>query len=155
GRRRGVDRRGRRRSGGGGRPDGTVPGGTAAGTDPRRRVDSGKRSRRPPAPGRVLSLSPTMRAVTFAVSIPRFILTRGLGRFTGSVVHGPLCGVRYGEVPVPPLPGPRWVRLKVLACGICGTDVGNLTFPASPALDPFGSFPAVPGHEVLARVEAV
>jgi threonine dehydrogenase-like Zn-dependent dehydrogenase len=36
--------------------------------------------------------------------------------------------------------------------GICGSDLGNLTFESSPAMEPFGSFPAVLGHEVLARV---
>ncbi|MBE0594919.1 MAG: alcohol dehydrogenase catalytic domain-containing protein, partial [Gemmatimonadales bacterium] len=56
---------------------------------------------------------------------------------------------------LPPLPGPRWVELEVIAGGICGTDIGNLSFSASPILEPFGSFPAVLGHEILARVASV
>ena len=32
------------------------------------------------------------------------------------------------------------------------TDIGNMTYSASPAMEPFGSFPAVLGHEILARV---
>jgi threonine dehydrogenase-like Zn-dependent dehydrogenase len=72
-----------------------------------------------------------------------------------SAVFGALSGLRLAERPEPEIPGPEWVRLKVLACGICGTDLGNLTYEASPLLEPFGSFPAVPGHEVLAQVEAV
>ena len=96
-----------------------------------------------------------MRALTFAVSIPGFLLARGLGRWTDSVYYGALSGLRLRDVPEPALPGPDWVRLRVRACGICGTDLGNLTFSASPAMEPFASFPAVLGHEVLGVVEAV
>lgn len=96
-----------------------------------------------------------MRALTFNVTVPGFLLARGLGRWTDSVLFGRLSGLRPAEVPMPTLPGPDWLRLRVRACGICGTDLGNLTFSASPALEPFGSFPAVPGHEVVGEVEEV
>lgn len=93
-----------------------------------------------------------MRAITFDVSVPRYLLGKGLGGVTSSVLFGALSGVRLGDVPSPGLPGPGWVRLRVLLAGICGTDIGNLTFSASPALEPFASFPAVLGHEILGRV---
>lgn len=96
-----------------------------------------------------------MRAVEFRVTIPGFLLARSLGRISEAAVFGGLSGLRLGERADPELPGPEWVRLRVLACGICGTDLGNLTFAASPILEPFGSFPAVPGHEIMAEVEAV
>jgi len=97
-----------------------------------------------------------MKAVSFDVTVPRYLLAKGLGGFTSSVTFGsPLSGLRFGDVPQPALPGPDWVRLEVLLCGICGTDIGTLTFSASPILEPFGSFPAVLGHEVLARVMEV
>jgi threonine dehydrogenase-like Zn-dependent dehydrogenase len=44
------------------------------------------------------------------------------------------------------------VSLDVVAGGICGTDMGNLLYAASPILEPFASFPAVMGHEILGRV---
>jgi len=93
-----------------------------------------------------------MRAVTFDVSVPRFLAARTLGRLTDAVLFGRPSGVSLEDVGLPTLPGPAWVRLRVLKAGICGTDIGTLTFSASPALEPFGSFPAVPGHEILARV---
>ena len=93
-----------------------------------------------------------MRAVSFDVSIPRFLAARTLGRVSDAVLFGRASGVRMREVALPPLPGPEWVRLEVLKAGICGTDIGNLTYSASPAMEPFGSFPAVLGHEILARV---
>lgn len=93
-----------------------------------------------------------MRAVSFDVTVPRYVLGKSLGRFTESALFGGLSGVRYGDVPEPPLPGDDWVRIEVLRAGICGTDIGTLTLAASPAMEPFGSFPAVLGHEILGRV---
>lgn len=93
-----------------------------------------------------------MRAVTFNVSIPSYVVGKILGKVTKSAIFGGLSGIRYGEVGEPDLPGDDWVRLEVLKAGICGSDIGNLTLKASPAMEPFGSFPAVLGHEVLARV---
>lgn len=96
-----------------------------------------------------------MRAVTFNVTVPSYLVSKGLGGFTESAVFGGLSGVRYNDVPSPALPGEDWVRLEVLKAGICGTDIGTLTLKASPAMEPFGSFPAVLGHEILARVVEV
>jgi L-iditol 2-dehydrogenase len=96
-----------------------------------------------------------MKAISFDISIPRYLLGKSLGGVTSAVTFGALSGLRLKEIPEPVLPGPRWVRLEVLAAGICGTDLSILTFGSSPALEPFGSFPAVLGHEILARVVEV
>lgn len=93
-----------------------------------------------------------MRAVTFNVTIPSYVVGKALGKFTESAIFGRLSGVRYDDVVEPDLPGDRWVRLEVLKAGICGSDIGNLTLKSSPAMEPFGSFPAVLGHEILGRV---
>lgn len=96
-----------------------------------------------------------MRALNFNVTLGGFARARTLGRFFELATFGPLSNLRLETIPAPELRGPEWVRLEVLACGICGTDLANLTYSASPALEPFGSFPAVPGHEILARVVEV
>lgn len=96
-----------------------------------------------------------MRAVSFDVTIPGYLLGKALGGVSEAFVFGRASGVRLGERSSPRLPGRDWVRLEVLKAGICGTDVGTLTFKASPAMEPFGSFPAVLGHEILARVKEV
>ena len=49
-----------------------------------------------------------------------------------------------------PEPGPRQVRIKVEACGICHSDV----FAATGAF-PGVHYPAVPGHEVAGRIDAI
>ena len=96
-----------------------------------------------------------MRAVTFNVSVPGFLIGKALGGVTESALFGALSGVRYGEVAEPSLPGDHWVKLDILAAGVCGTDVSTLTFNSSPSMEPFGSFPAVLGHEILGRVTEV
>ena len=77
---------------------------------------------------------------------------KSLGRVTQAAIFGGLSGVRYGDVREPELPGEDWVRVEVVKAGICGTDIGTLSLEASPAMEPFGSFPAVLGHEILGRV---
>ncbi len=62
-------------------------------------------------------------------------------------------GVRAEALPDPALPaGAGFVALEPLLAGICGSDLGLLTGRASPYLAPLTSFPAVLGHEVVARV---
>lgn len=96
-----------------------------------------------------------VRAVTFDVSVPRFLLAKSVGRVSDSVLYGAFSGVDLVDREPLPLPGPDWLRLDVIFAGICGTDIGNLTYAASPAMEPFGSFPAVLGHEILGRVTEV
>ena len=96
-----------------------------------------------------------MKGVTFDVSVPHFLLAKTVGRVTDSAFFGLLSGVRMRDLREPVLPGPEWVEIQVIAGGICGTDISNLTYSASPAMEPFGSFPAVLGHEILGRVKSV
>ncbi|MEZ4424386.1 MAG: alcohol dehydrogenase catalytic domain-containing protein [Gemmatimonadota bacterium] len=96
-----------------------------------------------------------MRAVVFGVTVPGFLLARSVGRVSRSATHGVLSGLRLRDWPEPVLPGPDWVKLSVLYGGICGSDLGNLSFTSSPLMEPFGSFPAVLGHEIVARVDEV
>ena len=58
---------------------------------------------------------------------------------------------RVGSVEIPkPTPGPSEVLVRILACGVCRTDLhvvdGEL---------PDGPIPIVPGHEIVGRVESV
>ena len=96
-----------------------------------------------------------MRGVTFNVSVSHFLLAKTAGRVTDAAFFGLLSGVRMRDLPEPELPGPDWVEIEVIVGGICGSDISNLTYSASPAMEPFGSFPAVLGHEILGRVKSV
>ena len=96
-----------------------------------------------------------MKGVTFNVSVPHFLLAKTAGRISDSALYGLLSGVKMSDLPEPQLPGSDWVKIEVVAGGICGSDISNLTYSASPAMEPFGSFPAVLGHEILGRVKSV
>lgn len=96
-----------------------------------------------------------MRGVQFDVSVRGFLTARSLGRVSESAVFGRLSGLAMESVQPPELPGSDWLRLRVLLAGICGSDIGYLTYSSSPAMEPFGSFPAVLGHEILAEVVEV
>jgi threonine dehydrogenase-like Zn-dependent dehydrogenase len=93
-----------------------------------------------------------MKAVVFNFSVPRYVVGKALGGITSSVTLGALSGVRLQDVPDPVIPGPQWARLRIIHTGICGTDISTLTLHTSPLLEPFGSFPCVLGHEILAEV---
>ena len=56
--------------------------------------------------------------------------------------------IALAETPREPR-APGWARLRVLACGICGTDLHlhhGMTMPAG------ADYPVYPGHEVAAEV---
>lgn len=94
-----------------------------------------------------------MTAIEFNVTVPGYLLAKSLGRVTDSAIHGRLSRLSLVDRPAPVLPaGDDWVRIDVLLCGICGSDLGNIAYQSSPAMEPFGSFPAVLGHEILGRV---
>lgn len=95
------------------------------------------------------------KAVRYRASVAGFALARSLGRVWPGVMFGPLGAVDMCAAPDPALPGPDWVRLEVSGCGVCGTDLSAISFASSPAMEPFASFPAVLGHEIVARVAEV
>lgn len=64
-------------------------------------------------------------------------------------VHGPQTGLSLDEVPVP-TPGNDELLLRVLACGVCRTDLHVLD-----AELPNLRYPITPGHEIVGRVVRV
>lgn len=95
------------------------------------------------------------RALEFRVSVPQYLLTRAATSLSATAPAGALGGLSAVERPRLSLPGEDWVLLEPIATGICGTDLATLAFRGPTALEPFASFPAVLGHEILARVSAL
>lgn len=93
-----------------------------------------------------------MKGLVFDLSIPKYVVAKGLGGLFPKVHYGKGSCLSLRELPAPALPGPGWVRLKSVLSGLCGSDMATLFFKASPQLEPFNSFPAVLGHEILAEV---
>lgn len=82
-------------------------------------------------------------------------------RYAAAVVAGRLArgeGARFGplslaDVDPPALPGPGWHRVTPLLAGICGSDLATVDGHAARYFEPLVSFPFVPGHEVVGRLE--
>src|SRR5688572_8966589 len=93
-----------------------------------------------------------MRGVVFDLSLPRYALARGLGKWMPSLYYGKASCIRLADVPEPRPPGADWAGLQPVLAGLCGSDLATIFLHQSPVLEPMSSMPCVLGHEVLARV---
>jgi L-iditol 2-dehydrogenase len=97
-----------------------------------------------------------VRAVVFDLSIPRYLVAKAAGKVALSLFDGDGSCLRVrGDFAEPNLPAEDWVKLRPIACGLCGTDVATVYFKHPPSVSPYASFPFVLGHEVLATVAEV
>jgi threonine dehydrogenase-like Zn-dependent dehydrogenase len=97
-----------------------------------------------------------MEAAVKALVVKRSMGRLGLARVASAVA--PAAAVRvgpldYGEVDDPDLPGPGWHRVHTSLAGICGSDLSMIEGHASTYFDDWVSFPFVPGHEVVGRLD--
>ncbi len=73
--------------------------------------------------------------------------------FPGTAEFNPLTHLRNEEVAEPKIAGESgWIRVKPVLSGICGSDAALVLGKSSPYLSPLTAFPAVLGHEVVARI---
>ena len=61
--------------------------------------------------------------------------------------------LHLGDIPEPELPARDWVRVQSVLSGICGSDLSAISGHASLYLDPLTSYPFVPGHEVVGKLD--
>ncbi|MGC2191712.1 MAG: zinc-binding dehydrogenase [Candidatus Dormiibacterota bacterium] len=96
-----------------------------------------------------------MRALVFEPAPHRLALAGVASRIRPDWTLGPFSPLSLRDIPEPPAPTAQWVRLRVLWSGICGSDVKQVLLQAGAdnPLSGLVSFPHVPGHEVVARVE--
>jgi len=99
-----------------------------------------------------------MRTIYVDKDIPRILLVSALRPVWPGAVLSSLAPARYAEVADPPLPGPRWVRVKTTQCGICASDLALLTVDAAPSIGP-SALPGTErfylGHELVGEVREV
>ncbi|MEW6724287.1 MAG: alcohol dehydrogenase catalytic domain-containing protein [Bacillota bacterium] len=96
-----------------------------------------------------------MKALQFIESVPRWLISKALGRFFPEIYTSKVACVVYREVPEPELPGEEWVKIKVKYAGICGSDLNLIFLHDSPSTSPFVSFPFTIGHENVGTVAKV
>jgi len=92
-----------------------------------------------------------MKALVYYRSVSRYLLAKGLNRLWPRTFFARLAPLRLQEMEFSP-PTPAWVVLRPRLCGICGSDLRLLKGAESFLLEPYASFPAVLGHEVVGEV---
>lgn len=98
-----------------------------------------------------------MSALVYDVTPVRWTLCKLIGFRRPAVFWSGLSGLKLRQVPVPELPSPRWLRLRPILGGICGTDFTAIAQKHHPAniLQVFSEMPALLGHENVSIVDAV
>ena len=99
-----------------------------------------------------------MRTICLSKDLVRILASRLLQPVWPGVVFSPLSPTRLMDIPEPPLPGPRWVRLRNRLCGICASDLHLLLIEGSLRASPIalpGTERAYLGHEVVSEVAEV
>lgn len=93
-----------------------------------------------------------MKAVVADVTVPRYVATRALSVVSSRAFLGPTSPIRLAEIPEPRLPGPAWVKVRIAAAGICGSDLHLVRLETSPSASVYASMPFVIGHENVGAV---
>lgn len=88
-----------------------------------------------------------MKAIIFEESIPKYVLTKILGKLNKSFYYSPFSCVKLTEIKEPDLPRGKYLKIKTIYGGICGSDINLITLKDSPTLSPYSSSPFVIGHE--------
>src|SRR5262249_32397179 len=99
-----------------------------------------------------------MRAIYVDKVIPKMLMVKALGPTWPGVVWSPLSSTTVADLPEPPLPGERWVKVRNHQCGVCATDLSLLNIHLDPAVGPAalpGNQRFYLGHEVISTVESV
>ena len=99
-----------------------------------------------------------MRTIYVDKDIPRILLTKALKPVWPGVIFSQVSPAHFKNLTDPPLPSPRWVRVKNTQCGICATDLSLLTVDADPRIAP-AALPGLQrfylGHELVGEIAEV
>jgi len=94
-----------------------------------------------------------VKALVFRHNLAREAASTIGGRVDQRAFVSRLAPVRIEDVPEPPLPTERWVRVRTTFSGLCGSDVKQILLNGARdnPLTALVSFPHVLGHEVVGR----
>jgi len=93
-----------------------------------------------------------MNTLVFERNLPRFAAARLMSSF-GSGRGAGVSPLRLADMDAPDLPGDGWHRVQPLLSGICGSDLSTLDGRSSRYFEALVSFPFVPGHEIVGRLQ--
>lgn len=96
-----------------------------------------------------------MKALYFDNSLPRIVMVQAASLLYRQAALLPFSPTHYAEVPEPEIPNPRWLKVKNLACGLCGSDIHFMFMEMDPKCFPAAT-PGIArkylGHELLGEV---
>lgn len=96
-----------------------------------------------------------MKALYFENSLPWVAALKAATLFDKFAALGPVSPLKYAEIPEPGLPDARWLKVRNLACGLCGTDLHFMFMEMDPLCFP-AAIPGIRrkflGHELLGEV---
>ena len=84
-----------------------------------------------------------MKTMYLDISVPRIVATRLLGKVWSGAYYAPTSPLHLAKLPEMALPDERWVRVRNEMCGICGSDLHQLTVDAGLDVAPV----ALPAHK--------
>jgi len=96
-----------------------------------------------------------MRAIYVDKIIPRMLAVKVLRPLWPGVVWSAISPARVADLAEPPLPGPKWLRVRNRQCGICASDLSLLNVEVAPSVAPAalpGNTRFFLGHEVVGEV---
>lgn len=99
-----------------------------------------------------------MRTIYVEKNLPKMLAVKSLSSTWPGVCWSPLSPAAVTDLPEPPLPGPRWVRVENHQCGICASDLSLLFVHVDPGVGPAalpGNQRFYLGHEVVSTVVEV
>ncbi len=92
-----------------------------------------------------------MQALVYYRSVLRYLAVKAANRIWPHRFFHALAPVALKQVDLVPREG--WVILRNRLCGLCGSDLNLIRGSESYLLEPYASFPAILGHEVVAQIE--
>jgi len=96
-----------------------------------------------------------VKALYFENTLWKVLALRVQQPFWRYAALGPVSPLRYVEVPEPALPNERWLKVRNLCCGLCGTDLHFMFMDIDPKCFP-AALPGVQrkylGHELVGEV---
>lgn len=99
-----------------------------------------------------MSVAPKQtQALVYYRSAIRYLLTKAANRLWPHHFFKYLAPVGLRQVSLKPRDG--WIVLHNRLCGLCGSDLNLLRGNESFLMEPYGSFPAILGHEVVSEIE--
>jgi threonine dehydrogenase-like Zn-dependent dehydrogenase len=93
-----------------------------------------------------------MQALQFSDNVPRYALTKVLGRGSSRAYWSEVGLLKLVDIPEQALPNDQWVRVRTRFGGICGSDISLIQLHASTSTTPYTSFPFIVGHENTGRI---